>query len=332
MSQYDNIVSGYYTATGSAKSIPIPFTPSWFELHIQGNSSGDNWNSVANPGVLKSAWWSQGMASASALGVYNTAGAATDVRTFVSSDGISPITTEGTILGTPTAITGITNAAPPVVTTAGAHGYSSGDVVILTNTTGVLQIATIPFEITVLSPTTFSLNNMGAPGSIGTAGFSVKVLFPSVYLPMIRFITGVTQAVIPTITFSVDHGYVVGQTIRLYCPSAFGADEIDGEQAVVLSVPSASTITVDIDASQTTFAFPTSAIASLGTSFPMATPIGVSQTVINSADPLSAYQYALNTAFRDAGYQGMMLGATVAGPSGALVLWRASSSIKVYTS
>lgn len=330
--EYDKNISGYYTATGSAVTLSLPFEPDWFELHIRGNAAGDNWNSNANPAVIKSLWWYNGMADATALAVQNTAGALTDQRIFVASDGVSAFTSDPTLFGASFTITGITNAAPPVVTTATNHGYSTGDVVLLTGTTAALQISTIPYQIAVLSPTTFSLVNMGAPGSAATAGSVRKILFPSVYLPRIRFLSGITQAVNPTLTFSVNHGYVVGEQLRVHCSSQFGADEVDGLDATVLTVPSASTVTVDIDASQTTFAFPTSAVASAGVSFPHTCPIGVEPTAVVPANLSAPFQYALNTSFVDTGSRGILLGATVAGPSGALVVWKAGLSARVYTS
>lgn len=332
MSEYDKIVSGSYTADGNARTLSLPFVPDWFEMHIRGNGAGDNWNSAANPAVVKSLWWARGMANASALAVQNTAGALTDQRIFIASDGVSAFESDPTLFGTAFTITGITNAAPPVVTTSTNHGYSSGDVVLLTQTTAALQLSTLVYQIAVLSPTTFSLVNMAAPGSAATAGFCRKVLFPSVYLPRLRYIATITLGVTTTVAFTVNHGYVVGESLRFHSNALYGAQQIDGLQGTVLSV-TASAVVVDIDSSAFSAWSPaTSAEASLGTSFPHACPIGVEQTAVVPANPSSPFQYQLNTSFVDTGSMGVLLGATVAGPSGALVIWRAGLSMKVYTS
>ena len=55
------------------------------------------------------------------------------------------------------AITGITNAAPPVVTTAAAHGLATGNIVEIT--TGWSALNNKLTRVTVLTSTTFSLDN-----------------------------------------------------------------------------------------------------------------------------------------------------------------------------
>lgn len=66
----------------------------------------------------------------------------------------------------PKVITGASNASPIVITTSAAHGYTSGDTVLIKYVEGNLA-ANGTFSITVLSPTTFSLN-----ASSGTGAFS----------------------------------------------------------------------------------------------------------------------------------------------------------------
>jgi hypothetical protein len=56
-------------------------------------------------------------------------------------------------------ITGITNAFPPVVTTSGAHGYTTGDSVYIDNVSGMVEINQGTYIVTVLSATTFDLTN-----------------------------------------------------------------------------------------------------------------------------------------------------------------------------
>ena len=70
----------------------------------------------------------------------------------------------------PKKITAATNASPIVITTSAAHGYTSGDTVFIKYVEGNLA-ANGTFSITVLSPTTFSLNASAGSGAFsGTLG------------------------------------------------------------------------------------------------------------------------------------------------------------------
>lgn len=62
------------------------------------------------------------------------------------------------ILDAAKTITGATKADPVVLTVTG-HGYSTGDVVYITNVAGMTQLNKNTYRITVLDPNTFELNN-----------------------------------------------------------------------------------------------------------------------------------------------------------------------------
>lgn len=59
----------------------------------------------------------------------------------------------------PFTVTNITNADPAVVTTSAAHGYASGDTVLLDNIPSMPELDQREFTIEYISPTTFSLVN-----------------------------------------------------------------------------------------------------------------------------------------------------------------------------
>jgi hypothetical protein len=69
------------------------------------------------------------------------------------------------------------------------------------------------------------------------------------YYPHRRLITALTNAIRPTVTFSVAHGYVVGQILSFRVPSDFGMFQINQLQGQVLTVPDTTSVTVDIDTS-----------------------------------------------------------------------------------
>jgi hypothetical protein len=62
----------------------------------------------------------------------------------------------------------MTNTTPVVMTTAGNHGYSTGDVIQIINNATVN--ANGVWKITVTSPTQFSLDDSAASGSTSTGG------------------------------------------------------------------------------------------------------------------------------------------------------------------
>jgi hypothetical protein len=96
--------------------------------------------------------------------LYNTGVNAT--WTSVQQRGISPFNTQ--------AITGATNAAPIVVTTSLAHGYSTGDVVNIQNVVGNTAANGV-FTVTVTNSTTFSLDDSSGNGTRTSGGNIVPI-------------------------------------------------------------------------------------------------------------------------------------------------------------
>ena len=81
--------------------------------------------------------------------------------TSVQQRGISPFGTQ--------AITGATNAAPIVVSTSLAHGYSTGDVIQISGTNGNTATNGI-WKVTVTSSTQFSLDDSSGNGTYSSGG------------------------------------------------------------------------------------------------------------------------------------------------------------------
>jgi len=67
------------------------------------------------------------------------------------------------------------------------------------------------------------------------------------YQPSVFDISALTLGVSTTVTTSVDHNYVVGQSIRLHIPVAYGSSQLSGQQGYVTSIPSVTQVVVDID-------------------------------------------------------------------------------------
>jgi hypothetical protein len=324
-------LSGSFTTPSSgnaAQTLLLPFIPDKIEFWIQGSAAGNNWTSAANPGPVKYAFWQKGMADGTALCTANTAGAATDTSTFLATGGVTPVTSAANLYG-PIVTSGgssVSQAASAVVTIT-AHGFSTGDVVILEGTTGMLQVSGIPFSITVTGANTFTIPvNSAGFAAAATAASAKKLLFPYVFTPYISDITALTLGSSTTVSTAIPHGLSVGNTVRLMVPAPWGSTQISGQQGMVTSVPSATSFVVTINSSAASaFSFPTSAVAGAGVSMPQVIPFG---------DQASAFDLSA----LDSNFQGLIIGnsatagSAILSANSALVLWTAQRSAKVYTS
>lgn len=66
------------------------------------------------------------------------------------------------------------------------------------------------------------------------------------FVPKRREISDVTNAKEPTVTTTEDHGYDVGQLVRLHVSDRYGMT-INGQEATVLTVPTDTTFTCNYD-------------------------------------------------------------------------------------
>lgn len=68
------------------------------------------------------------------------------------------------------------------------------------------------------------------------------------FVPKLRLISGITNSETPTVTTTEDHGYLVGDIIRLVVPLEYGM-YMNYVACEVLNVPSNNTFTVNFDTS-----------------------------------------------------------------------------------
>jgi hypothetical protein len=331
----DAVLSGSFTtpASGNANQIlQLPFVPDKIEFWVQGNSSGDNWTSTANPGPVKYAFWQSGMASGSAMCTANTAGAATDTSTFLSSGGVTPVQSASNLYGTPQAGSGITKATPGVMTLTNSNVYNTGDIVLLESTTGMLQVSGIPWSLVKTGATTYNLGISGtafSTNAFAAAATNVvarQVLYPLGNTPYVSYIVAMTLGATTAVTTSFPHGLSVGDYVRLVIPSPWGPTQISGQSGIVTAVTNSIQFTVNINSSAaTSFAFPTSAQAAAGVTFAQVIPFGDSAA-------------AFDLSSVDNNYQGVIVGnsatagAAILSENSALVCWTAQKSAKIYTS
>jgi len=255
------------------------------------------WGTTPNDRVEST--WRSTYAAGQSTGILETgAGALNAAADAAGGTGFTAIDqstlTDGALVATGTAIT----AATPAVV-SDVNNPSVGDIVRMINTTGMLQIAGMEFEVTaVTGGVDFTLGYLPAAG-FGAAATNAdyRIVPQSRYTERRRWITAITAANPAVVTTSISHGYSVGDKVVIHVPdSNFGMTQIDGLQAEISAV-TASTFTTDIDASAfTAFAFPTSAIAATGITFAHVTPEGeVATSLLSPTDNVSVFALELGT-------------------------------------
>jgi len=306
MTAETEIMVGQYESDGLYKILQLPAEVHHFQIWNYTDQ-----NSTANPGIVKRAQWFNTMPDGYYLGVVNTDGAATDESLLGTTGGFRWMESQPNNLeAVGNAVTAITDASPPVVSQV-AHGNDLGDTVLLTATTGMLQIAGMEFTVTVDdTANTYSIGYLDASGfaAAATGGVSRRVNTPPMFAPRRRFITAITQAGSAVATLSVIHGYAVGETVRFNVPAAMGMLEMDGLTGEITAISVANnTITVDIDSTAfTAFAFPAS--ADVPFTHAQVIPVGDAGSVLSGATD-------------NQGYRALRIGATVDGADGDEMKW-----------
>lgn len=293
MGQYSKSLRGIFTSTGVAKFISLPMVPDTFEIWNK-----TKWNSAVDNTVFNAIGFAEDAAGTANCLIKTAAEAVGAIQ--IASGGFTFLKVGSTQYGNIFTISGI-DRTTGIVTTTADHGYVVGDTVLLYGTTGMLQIAGTSTTITAVgSPTTFTIGNIPTSGfaANATAGFVKKVLYPDIYLPFSNIITAVTPgATSTTISTSVDHSFVVGQEVAFVFPSTgyvniWGITGLDFQNstgspviAVVTSITDSNTFVVNVGSSGT-FAYPTSAQAAAGITFPQVLPVGDQNSGGNLIPPL----------------------------------------------
>ena len=323
MAEYSRLAKGHFTSTGFAQVINLPFIPDRVEMlnYTLANTNATSQNVI-------SAKWDVSMGQGFAvIEGYNATPAL--IYDVVSTNGISSFQA-GTLLqyGPVYQHTGstdfsITAANPAVVTTITNHNLQTGDVIVFSNlaqtsTTGMQQIAGIPFMVTRTSATQFSIN-WDASGSNYTAfnsatstnnvGSFKKVLYPNLYFPGENIVSFITTGTTTTIKTTTQHNFVVGQEIAFRIPSAWGTTQLNSLPntlipgspiyGFVVSVTDDLTFVVNINSTGYTAFNVNQAFASYpGEKWPQVVAVGDVNTggvVISSGSPLypsPQYSYA----------------------------------------
>jgi len=305
MTEYSRMAKGNFTATGTTQVINLPFLPDYVELWNYSNIKTAANNSVAR------AWWDSKLLDTgnnpTMIEIYNNTGAV--VFDTIQTNGISTfsaglsfqygvVNQHGSAIGD----FAINKAAAAQITTTNAHGLASGDVVIFANlaqtsTTGMQQIAGIPFVVTSTGTTTFTIpwnTNQSNYTAFNTAtstnnvGSYKQVLYPALYAPAVSIISALTLANPMVVSLTMPGNYVVGQEVAFRLPSSWGTTQLNslpntlipgspiyGYVTAVSASLTTPTITVNINSSAYTAFNSNQVFASYpGEKFPQVVPVG----------------------------------------------------------
>lgn len=303
MTEYSRMAKGNFVATGTSAYVNLPFQPDFVEIWNYSNIK------TAGASLVTRAWWDatllDGSNNPTMIEGYN-AGSATVFDTILTG-GIKPFNAGiafqfGPVYNHAVGDFAFTKASPAQITTTVAHGLISGDVVIFQNlaqtaTTGMQQIAGIPFVVTVTSPTVFTIpydtsgsnfTVFNSATSTNNVGSWKQVLFPALYAPSVSFITGITTGATTVIALSMPGNYSVGQEVAFRVPSVWGTTQLNslpnifipgspvyGFVTAVSASLTTPTITVNINSTGYTAFVPNQPFASYpGEKFPQVVPVG----------------------------------------------------------
>ncbi len=253
----------------------------------------------------------------------------------VTTNGISLYDGSQSVLLGAVVTGGALSKANPAQLTSNAHGLQTGDQILIhgpfTAATAMNQLGGMIFTVTVTGANTVTI-----PINTNTGNFTAttvttwqKVRVGPLYYPQRAFITGMTAANPIVVTTSTNHGYTVGQQVRLRVPSQFGMIQANNLQGVITAV-SATTFTIgSIDSSAfTAFAWP--AVTSLPFTQPYVTPIGAGPTPV-TAGLVTHYEDLLDDATTNQQFQGFNIGAGLLVTSAAGTIGVTASDILSWT-
>ena len=295
MTEYSRMAKGHFTVTGNpsnAQIINLPFKPDAVEFwnYTAINSAATSQNVV-------SGYWDADMGQGfSTIQGYNATPAL--IYDTVTTGGISTFSAGQMLQFGPTlTVTVVTKAAAAQVTTSTPHNLKSGDVVILeglfeTTTTGMPQINGIPFAVTVVDATNFTIpwntnqsNYTAISGAATGTPRTKKVLYPYLYFPGTVNISAITLGTTTTVDTTDAHNFVVGQEVAFRIPQEWGTVELNSlpnlltpgapMYGYVIAVTDYNTVVVNIDSTAYTAFNSNQLVADVpGLSYPQIVAVG----------------------------------------------------------
>jgi hypothetical protein len=364
MAEYSKLAKGFFTSTGAAQIINLPFLP--------GSVWMTNYTAAATPanhGIPRAYWNSQMGQGFAVADLFNS----TPVLTtgVVTTNGISNFSAGqllqfGAVFNNTSNAFSINKANPAQITTNSAHGLTTGQVVIFqnlyqTSTTGMPQIDGIPFVITVTGATTFTIpwnTNQSNYTAFNTAtstnnvGSFKQVLYPFLYAPGVNIISALTLAATTTVVTTSPHNFVQGQEVAFRIPTAWGTTQLNSLPDLLIpgspiygyvtSVTNSTTFVVNINSTGYTAFATNPTVASVpGLTFPQVLAVGDVNTggvqysgatiglypppIVNGFNTINGP--AIQGAFVNNTSQGFIIGAGATTNDASSVLVGASSNV-----
>jgi hypothetical protein len=338
-------------STAGIINIPLPGLTSsadlikfeiWDETQFGGTSSDTD---------MLAAWWYKDMLPGYAFVQNRVSGQATDITTnMVKTNGFTLIDPTGAQLQAAITGTTITQANPAVA--SATQTFSTGDVVRITKSTGMLQIAGFDFTVTSVNGSSFDLTYLDTTGyGAAASAFQVQKLnYGAAYQPRRQNIVNISTATAAGVqgagtssilTLAVTHSYTVGQAVRIYVPNNYitgpnpfsvtgptgqnnGVSQFITATISAINTADASsitnTITVNINSTGSTFAFPTSAVAATGVQVPFVEPVGMAATTTIAGSSVNPANL-LDDRTRNVSSLVMSLGSSVYGVASDVIRW-----------
>lgn len=361
MAEYSKLASGSVISTGGQTAVVLPFMPQYIEFV-------NTTEIVAADNEVQRAWWYQDMGQGTA--VYEQSDSQ---LLYTATGGFTTIQAGLALQYGPTFFLGgsggITkDSAAPVVTTTADHGLTTGDWVIFQNlyettTTGMQQIAGIPFMVTVTGATTFTISwntNQSNYTAIAAGGLNAnasfkQILYPVLYAPGVSFVEAITLGTTTIIDTTVPHNFVVGQEIAFRIPSAWGTSQLNSLPntlipgspiyGFVTAVNSSTEFVCNINSSAfTAFNSNQPFLSFHGEQWPQVVAVGDVNTggwQYNGGNLYPSPRFfngftastsvgvstingpAIAGAFSNATFQGFIIGSTISGTVGDQIYWKA---------
>ena len=325
MTEYSKISEGVLTATAATPVfVRLAYRPLSFEI----------WNTTewGSSNATPQVQYGLGFSDEAANRAYITRNAANDnnvENVILTSGGFRFFSGGSPAFGATVSTNGSVTQAATAVVNIDSHGFVTGDTVWLFGTTGMLQIAGIPYTVTVTGANTFTIpvdsSGFAAAATAAQAKLWFPLAIPNLVEPYQTYITAITTGTTTTVTTSVDHAYVVGQQVSFVLPDEWGMTELNGLTGFITTVGAANTFVVDIDSSAfSAFAYPTSAVAAAGVTFPQVIPVG--DLNFGFSGPVVSEPITIPGAFSYTTSPGVLIGASLltnASGGGATIRWRA---------
>jgi hypothetical protein len=227
MAEYSRLAKGIFTSTGFANYVNLPFTPDYVEFINETVNATPRAN-----GIVSASWDNHDAQGTALVNLFN--GTTVYTTDSIATNGISTFAAGLSFQYGPTQQVVSSTKGFPTTFTVTAHGYANGDTVIFsglyqTPTTGMPQMASIPFVISAVTTNTFQVAwESGGSNYTALSGSPVgatvkKVLYPFLYQPGDNVVALAYSAGAITVVVTAGvNNFVVGQEIAFRIPQNWG--------------------------------------------------------------------------------------------------------------